>query len=302
MNLEAAYARHGSIREAAAAAGMSRSTFHRKLKAARQHQAAQVSKSAPRKPGRQVLHDDGRLLEYAELPEQVLVWSCTQAPYHHPDALAFLATVKASHSPGLIVCAGDEADLQFLKYARPDSMSPGAELAEVQRFVRDLGRIFPEMVLLSSNHVDERIGYARGKGNLPAAMLRTWPDLIDAPPGWTWRDFLICRNWLFEHGHLIGKGSRGSIAEETIKRFRRPLSIMRGHHHSEFGEHIKPVWINAAQQIRLCYAGCLMDRREVGYTRAPTMLGCVMLIRGVPHPIPMITGKDERWIGKLPEW
>lgn len=251
-----------------------------------------------------ILFDDGKTLELESLPERVLVFSCLQAPFHHPDALAFLSAVKASYQPDFVVCAGDEADLSFLKkqYMSSDSLSPKEELRKTQEFMKSLFELFPRAICLTSNHVDARIGYSATQGNIPTVMLRTWQDIIEAPDGWTWRDYLIMRNWLFEHGHSVPKGSRASIDEDVTKRFGRAMSVMKGHFHSEFGDHIKPKLQPGGWYLRICFAGSLMDRRNVTYTRSATMNGCVMLIRGVPHPIPMILGKTGEWCGELKEW
>lgn len=313
----AALQAHGTTVAAAAYLGIPRTTFQSRLKA---EQAGRKSKLAamdikplakPRTKhawssnGNRVLHDDGsRLIELETLPESVLCFSCTQAPFQHPDALGFLAMVLASYKPRMTVCHGDEVDLKFFKQAfmRPDGLGPAAELSGALEFMRGLFRIIPEAICLSSNHVAGRIDHGQAHGNFPTRMLRPWAEVCDAPPTWIWRDYLIMRNWLFEHGHGVSKGARGSLVEDMTKRFGRPLSVMRGHFHSEFGEHIKPIWTQGGRQIRACYTGCLMDPREVNYTRAPTMLGCVVLIRGVPHPVPMVLDAHNRWIGKLMEW
>jgi hypothetical protein len=258
--------------------------------------------------GNRIVHDGpgggGNLLELEKLPENVLIFSCTQAPFHHQDAIAFLTVVKDRYKPDLTVCLGDELDLQFLKKAfmGADSPGPTQELEQGRQFIAQLGRVFPKMVLLTSNHVKSRIKFAQAQGNIPSPMLRDWRDVIEAPIDWVWRDYLILRNYLLEHGHDIDKGSRGGIVEQTIKRFARPLSIIRGHIHSEHGDHIKPVWVSRAQQVRLHYVSCLMDPGKVSYTRAPTVLGCSVLSRGVPHPIPLVTDRHGRWISELVEW
>jgi len=282
-------------------------------------QATQIRASVNREPrrahrsewyaaGNRIIHDGpgggGHLLELERLPESVLVFSCTQAPFHHIDALPFLSMVKAQYAPDLTVCAGDELDLQFLKKAFMGADSPGPmlELQQGKEFIAQLGRIFPRLLLLSSNHVKSRIKFAQAQGNIPSPMLRDWRDIIEAPIDWVWRDYLSLRNWLIEHGHDIDKGSRANLAEQAIKRFDRPLSIARGHIHSEFGEHVKPVWVTRERQVRLCYVGALMDPCKVSYTRAPTVLGCTLLFRGIPLPIPMVTDRSNRWVGKLIGW
>lgn len=250
-----------------------------------------------------VVHDDSTRLELEYMPDSVLAFSCTQAPYHHPDALDFLEAVKNQFQPEFIVCCGDEADHKSLKriYTHPDDMSPQEELERTREFLADLFIIFPEAVCLTSNHVADRISFAQAQANLASPWLVPWRDLIGAPETWIWRDYLIMGHWLFEHGHKVSKGSRASIQEDTVKRFGRPLSVIRGHHHSEFGEHIKPVWVTPERQIRMAYVGCLMDRKEVTYTRTATMLGCVVILHGAIRAIPLVTDRHGRWVGSIPE-
>jgi len=249
-----------------------------------------------------VLFDDGDTLELERLPETVLHWSCSQSPFEHPDSLAFLSTVAASYKPDLVVMHGDEADLEFAKFQKADSMSPIAELEHVKRFVRDVAKIFPCMLLLTSNHIHSRLKGAQAKANIPTMMMKDWPSLIEAPPDWTWRSYIIARNWLWEHGHDISRGARGSIIEETINRFGRPLSIMRGHHHGLHGDFMRPIWVSPTQQVRMFYVGCLMAKRHVSYTRAPLINGAAITYRGHPLAIPMEKDRHDRWTGRLAEW
>lgn len=328
----------GNKSSAARALGMPWGTFDHRLKAERDGRAIKTTRRrqtiaqlfgatthnpimsaaglvSPAKPravaptwsprGNRIVHDDGsRLLEMASLPETVLCFSCTQAPFQHTDTIPFLATVLASYKPDMVVCQGDEVDLKFLKRAfmRPDGPGPDAELSAAVDFMHSLFQVVPEAVCLTSNHVAGRIDHGASNGNFPSRMLRPWAEVCNAPPTWIWRDYLIMRNWLFEHGQGVAKGARASMPEDTVKRFGRQLSVMRGHFHSEFGEHIKPVWTSGNRQLRVCYTGCLMDPREATYTRAALMLGCVVLVRGVPHPVPLATDSHGRWTGKLVEW
>lgn len=251
-----------------------------------------------------VLYDDGRTLELEHLPQTVLHWSCSQSPLNHPDALPFLAMVKAEWCPDLVVCHGDEADLTFLKKAFMSADGPGPveELTQVKTFIAQAARIFPKMLLLTSNHIHSRIKFAQAQGNIPGIMLRDWKDIIEAPDDWAWRDFIIARDHLWEHGNDVSKGSRGTIVEETIKRFGRPLSITRGHQHSEHGLHVKPVWRTPTRQVWLAYVGTLMDPFRVGYTRAPCVTGCAITYRGNHIPVPMPKDRHGRWVGHLEGW
>lgn len=251
-----------------------------------------------------VIHDYAGRMEFEKLPETVLAFSCLQAPDHHPDTVPFLLAVKAAYAANFSICLGDELDLKFLKkhFMDGDSLGPTEELERGTQLIKDLGRAFPKLILLTSNHIHSRLAYAGGQANLPRAMLRTWGEVINAPAEWLWRDYVIMRDWAFEHGHDIGKASRATIQEETIKRFGRPLSLMRGHIHSEFGDMIKPVWIGPHRQIRAVHVGCLMDPAKCTYGRQATVNGCVVLHRGIPHPVPMLKDRYGRWTGRLGEW
>lgn len=251
-----------------------------------------------------VKHDDGHKMVLERLPERVLCFGDMQAPFQHEDSVAFLSRVVAEYKPDACVMMGDEADLNFLKkaYMTAESLGPVQELEKACEYLQEIFKIVPEAICLTSNHVDDRISYAATQGNIPSPMLRMWRDTINAPKGWVWRDYVFMGDWLFEHGQKIAKGSRTNLQEQAAKRFNKHVSIMRGHHHSELGEHVKPVWGLDFKQLRQCFTGCLMDFRKAGYTRDALMIGCVMLIKGVPHPIAMPRTESNRWTGSLVEW
>jgi hypothetical protein len=250
-----------------------------------------------------VQHDDGSKLIMKTLPDKLMCFGDMQANYQHPDTIPFLCAVIARHKPDAFVMMGDEADLTGLKkhFMNADSLGPSQELERAAEFMQELFKIVPEAIALTSNHVADRISFAQGQGNIPNLMMRAWADIINAPKGWIWRDYIIWDKWLLEHGHKIAKGSRPNLLEGMAKRFNRHLSIMRGHFHSELGEHVKPVWMPGNWQARQCFTGCLMDYRKAGYTRDALMIGCVVLDKGVPHPIPMAVDESNRWVGRLIE-
>lgn len=250
-----------------------------------------------------VQHDDGAKLILERLPDTILCFGDMQAPAHHPDTLTFLSAIIARYKPDAFVCMGDEADLTGFKkhFMTAESLGPAQELKEAISFMHELFKIVPEAICLTSNHVADRLAYAQGQGNIPNIMMRRWAEVIDAPKGWVWRDYVIWGRWLLEHGHKIAKGSRPNLLESAAKRFNRHLSIMRGHHHSELGEHIKPVWMPERWQARQAFTGCLMDYRKAGYTRDACMVGCVVLVKGVPHPLVMDVDESNRFTGRLIE-
>lgn len=250
-----------------------------------------------------VQHDDGRKLILKNMPDKILCFGDIQAPAHHQDTLNFLRAVIARHKPDAFVMMGDEADLTGLKkhFMNAESLGPAQELEQAIAFMQELFKIVPEAIALTSNHVQDRMSYAQGQGNIPNIMMRYWADICGAPKGWIWRDYIIWDKWFFEHGHKIGKGSRPKLLEHLAKRMNRHLSLMKGHFHSELGEPIAPIWMPNYWQIRQCFTGCLMDERKAGYTREALMVGCVVLDKGIPHAIPMARDESNRWIGSLIE-
>jgi hypothetical protein len=250
-----------------------------------------------------VQHDDGHKIIMSKMPDKILCFGDMQANFQHQDTIPFLCAVIARHKPDAFVMMGDEADLTGLKkhFMNAESLGPAQELEQAIDFMQEVFKIVPEAIALTSNHIHDRLSYAQGQGNIPNIMMRKWADIIGAPKGWIWRDYIIWDKWLFEHGQKIAKGSRPNLLEGVAKRFNRHLSIMRGHHHSELGEHIKPVWMPEYWQARQCFTGCLMDYRKAGYSRDAVMVGCVVLDKGVPHPIPMPVDEGNRWVGKLVE-
>jgi hypothetical protein len=250
-----------------------------------------------------VQHDDGSKLILKNMPDKILCFGDMQANYQHPDTLPFLSAVIARHKPDAFVMMGDEADLTGLKKAfmNAESLGPSQELERAIDFMQEVFKIVPEAIALTSNHVADRISYAQGQGNIPNLLIRKWAEVVGAPKGWIWRDYLIWDKWFFEHGQKIKKGSRTNLLEGLAKRMNRHLSLMKGHVHSELGETIAPIWMPNHWQARQCFTGCLMDYRKASYTREALMVGCVVLDKGVPHAIPMPRDENNRWTGKLIE-
>jgi hypothetical protein len=248
-----------------------------------------------------VLHDDGSQLRLRKLPDKVLCFGDMQAPEHHPDTLPFLSAVIARHDPDEFICMGDEADLTGLKkaYMTHESLGPTQELERAIEFMHDLFKIVPRAVCLTSNHVKGRMDFAQAQGNIPNVMMRMWSDVVGAPRGWIWRDYLLMGRWFIEHGHSVTKGSRASLDEELVNRFNVEASVMRGHRHGLLGDAMVPKWKVGDWQQRLVYTGCLM--KPASYTRAAQLLGCVVLDKGTPHVIKMQTDIYGKWTGKLIE-
>ena len=243
----------------------------------------------------------GRLIK-KDLPDTILVIPDLQAPYHHKDALAFLSMVSQRYSPDCVVCIGDELDLGFLsrfdKY--PEIDAPIRELEEGIEFMGKLFKLFPEAYALTSNHVHGRISSARKAGRLPPQMVTDFRYLVSAPKTWEWYEEVHLGKYLFRHGDKQRSLTKAVLLENTPDKYGKHLSIVHGHIHTEHG--VKAVVRVGDDDFFAAYTGCLIDVRSKAFSHSAfpqTKLGCLVIVKGVPHRIPLRLDSEGRWTGEL---
>jgi len=117
---------------------------------------------------------------------RVLIFNDCHLPYMDEAAWDFLKKVKKDFKPDRIICAGDICDFYTMsRYAKdpnhPDSLA--SELKRVQKDVKRLGKIFPELVLTMGNH-DDRYAAAYSGAGLLHDMMLDFGEIIAAPSGW----------------------------------------------------------------------------------------------------------------------
>ncbi len=85
---------------------------------------------------------------------RVLVISDLHIPYHHKDSFAFLTALKKKYKPDLVINIGDELDQHAISMhdSNPDLPSAGDELRMSRKYIWELEKIFPDMILIHSNH------------------------------------------------------------------------------------------------------------------------------------------------------
>ena len=229
---------------------------------------------------------------------RVLVIPDLQIPFQHPDAFDFLDAVMAKHNPDDFLNLGDEVD--FHSFARwkpdPDGYSPGHELdLALEILHEEYYPRFPDHKVCTSNHTVRPLIKAFDAG-LPRKFLKTYKEFLEAPDGWEWRDHWIIDEVRYEHGEGVsGMYAHTRAAQQNMR------STVIGHIHSFAG--IQYV----ACHDRLIFgfnAGCLIDNKAYAFNygkkiRNKPILGCGMVIDGIPHFIPMLLNKRGRWIGKL---
>ena len=224
------------------------------------------------------------------------------APYQHPDALAFLKAVKAAFPIDLVVNAGDELDYHALSFhdSDPDLDSAGVELSKGKKFLQELERVFPTMLICSSNHGSMAYRKAKHHG-IPVSMIRSYREVIFAAEngkptgqgkGWHWADEWFVGtpmgDVLFKHS------SSGILADAAHNR----CNLMVGHSHGNFSTEY------CASRDYLywgAYGGCLIDKDAYAFaygklTQKKPIIGCTVILQGRPVQIPMILDPAGRWV------
>jgi hypothetical protein len=229
----------------------------------------------------------------------ILVIPDIHAPYHHKDAFKFIDAVANKYKPDMHVCLGDEIDHHCISFHDNDPdlpFSPSSELEEAIWYLSDLYLLFPKMKVLESNHGS--LVYRKGKHHgLPRAMFRDYGEVLEAPKGWTWHEDLTlkCSNGqsvYFHHGH-----SKNALRNSQL----RSMNYVQGHHHGTFDIQY---WANSEGIFWGVTSGCLIDRKQYAFNYAKNnlpkpLLGCTVILDGIPKLIPMVLNKSGRWNKKV---
>ncbi len=215
----------------------------------------------------------------------VLVIPDLHTPFHHPNALHFLRTMKRDFRPDLVVCVGDEVDNQAVsRYdSDPDAPSAGHELAQAVEELQPFYNLFPSVLVCRSNHT-ERLYKKAFSAGLPRAALRTINEILGAPVGWRWKDYWLLDGVRYMHGDGF---SREGAALHAARQFRR--SVVLGHLHTQGGVQYDAT---AGSTIWGLASGCLVDETQPAFaykkhSARKAVLGCGVVAKGTPHFFPM---------------
>lgn len=228
----------------------------------------------------------------------ILVISDQHAPFQHPDTLAFLKAIKEKYQPTTVVNIGDELDKHSLSFHDSDQDLPSAgdELKLGIKFLKQLEKLFPEMVLVASNHGSMALRKAKHHG-IPLKYLATPQDIYGVTQSWQWVDDLTLtlpngQKVYFAHG--ITKDGK-KLAQQ------RAINVVQGHYHTEF----RIDYVSNPQDLFFSMQiGCLIDKRSLAFAydklnlQRP-ILGTGIIINSKPLLIPMVLNKKGRWNGKL---
>ena len=230
--------------------------------------------------------------------KSVLIISDTHIPYHVPELIAYLKLLKKKINPDLIVCGGDELDKHALSFhdSDPDLPSAGDELRQSKKYIWELKKIFPEMLILHSNH--SSLIYRKAlKHGMPRAYLRHYNEFLEVDNKWKWVDDLNLKlsdgsECYFTHG-MSADGLK--LAMQYGK------NVCQFHFHSKFNIQY---FSNPDNLVWSLQCGCLTKQSSLafGYSknfRLRFVIGTGAIIDGQPRLFPMVLDKKGNWIGKI---
>lgn len=227
----------------------------------------------------------------------ILIIPDIQAPFNHPDTIPFLKEIKKSFKPTRVIQGGDLYDFHcFSDYNKnPNLMGTQEEIIELKKFISEIGKVFPVMDILDSNH-GNRIRRKANNAGLPDSFLKDEMDIIGAPVGWKLHKRLLIKT---NHGNEVllvhNYSSNVLLSSKDMA-----CSLIQFHYHSKYETHY---WSNGSKMFFATTSGCLIDPNSSAFSynftqsKRPCLGAIVLKGMSVIH-IPMITKKD-RWVGYL---
>lgn len=230
----------------------------------------------------------------------VLVIGDLHFPYHHKDALDFVAALCKRYTPDRIIQIGDETDGHSISFHDhdPDLDSPGPEFDRAERHLHDFRDVVGDRVdLLESNHgsLVWRKGLTAG---LPKRVFKPMHEIWNLPKTWQWHFDIkleLCNGEQVYFHH--GKTANVMRLSQAMG-----MSAIQGHYHELHGCNYwgTPGGLHFAAQT-----GCLIDWHSMAMAYAKNnlkrpVLGSLVILDGLAFTVPMVLGKTGRWIKTLP--
>lgn len=229
---------------------------------------------------------------------RILCISDQHAPYGHPDTYRFLAAIKKKYNPTLVINGGDETDGHAMSFHDHDSdlSSAGDELKEATKFLKKLEGLFPDMILLDSNHGSLALRKMKHHG-IPVKMLATPQQIYGVSSRWQWVNDITLTLPNGQPVYLCHGMTKNGIKLAA----QRGTNVVQFHYHTEFRiDYIG----NPSSLLWSMQCGCLIDRKAMAFAydrlnlNRP-IIGTGVIIDSKPILIPMVLDKNGRWIGRL---
>lgn len=214
--------------------------------------------------------------------DHILIISDTHFPYNHKGVFNFLKNLKDTCQPERVFHLGDLTDqYMFSSYPKiPEADGVSTELRKVRQCVERLGELFPDMIIMSSNH-DDRVYKKSRLGGIPKELLLPYKSLIGADKfNWRWVEDYIIR--LPNKQHLYMCHTKAGKAANMSKLL--GMNVAVGHHHSEFGVAYHGTPLGTRWGVD---CGCLIgdDHYAFAYNKQSLIrpvLGCVRVYNSTP--------------------
>ena len=229
---------------------------------------------------------------------KILCLADLHLPFEHKDVIPFLKAIKDKFKPDTVVDLGDTTDHQALNFhdSDVDLPSAGDELLIAIKKLKALYKLFPEAYVLDSNHGSMAIRKCKHHG-IPMKYIKTVEEVLEAPKGWNWINDLVLdlpngQQVYFHHGLK----KNGLLLAQQMG-----MSVVQGHYHTEFN--IK--YASSPNQLYWSMqVGCLIDDKSLAFAYNKTtlgrpILGCGIILNGIPRLLPMILDKKGRWIKEV---
>lgn len=231
---------------------------------------------------------------------RILVMSDDHAPFHHQDALAFLGALKSEINPDRVVHLGDLMDSYiFSRYPKdPGAMNANDELKRLRKYTSKLKELFPQLLITESNH-DSRLWDRARVAGIPKGLIIPYLTLLGADDV----------DWKLKRDYTLTVDSTREQVYFCHYRIKNVIDLakmvgchaVQGHTHTSMGINEiatpnRPLW---GMQV-----GSLISDSKYAFAYnkqqlVRPVLGCGIIIEGVPNLVRMRTKKSGRWDGKL---
>jgi predicted phosphodiesterase len=229
--------------------------------------------------------------------KRILVISDMHLPYQHKDSIKFLKEIKKEFRPDKIVNIGDLLDFHAISMhdSNPDLYSAGMELDKAKEYIKVLENIFPEVIEVDSNH--SSLVYRRAlKYGMSKQFLKPYGEFLGTRK-WKWIDDLTLtmsngQRCFFTHG----RSADVLKVSQTMG-----MNCVQGHYHTKF---LISYWANPDNLFFAMNVGCLINQKSMAFSYAKNfktrfILGCGIILNGIPRLLPMVIDKKGDWIGKI---
>ena len=229
--------------------------------------------------------------------KRILVISDMHLPYQHKDAIKFLAEIKKEFKPDRVINIGDLLDFHAISMHThdPDLASAGHELTMARKYVKELESIYPQVTEVDSNH--SSLVYRRAiKYGMSREFLREYGEFLGTKK-WKWVDDLTLtmsngQRCFFTHG----RSADVLKVSQTMG-----MSAVQGHYHTKG---VVSYWANPDNLFFAMNVGCLINQKSLSMNYAKNfrtrfILGCGIILDGIPRLLPMVLNDKGDWIKKI---